>query len=185
VPASSKSNRGPSAGPENRRALIAAAREIFAVDGYAAPLSAVAKKAGVGQGSLYRHFPDRTALAVAVFDENLADLESLVASPDTTIDDLLNRIVEQARVSSAFIGMVRANPLDPRVTPIGGRMLGVITQLLVHEKAAGRLGAHVLAEDVMLAIEMLSGVVANAEPEQRGEVGRRAWALFHAAFEPH
>ena len=33
--------------------------------------SAVAKRAGVGQGSLYRHFPDRTALAAAVFEENV------------------------------------------------------------------------------------------------------------------
>ena len=70
-PTTRKPNLGPSAGPGNRRALIVAAREIFAEDGLAAPFSAVAKRAGVGQGSLYRHFPDRLALAVAVFDENI------------------------------------------------------------------------------------------------------------------
>ena len=63
VPEPTKANRGPSAGPENRRALIAAARAVFAESGYSAPLSAVARRAGVGQGSLYRHFPDRVALA--------------------------------------------------------------------------------------------------------------------------
>jgi ABC-type glycerol-3-phosphate transport system substrate-binding protein len=62
----SRPNRGPAAGPGNRAALIAAAREVYGEDGLNAPFSAVAKRAGVGQGSLYRHFADRTSLAVAV-----------------------------------------------------------------------------------------------------------------------
>ena len=44
-----KANRGPSAGPGNRRAIIAAAREVFATDGLQGPFNAIAKKAGVGQ----------------------------------------------------------------------------------------------------------------------------------------
>jgi AcrR family transcriptional regulator len=64
-------NRGPSAAAENRAALIAAARAVFATAGYDAPLSAVARRAGVGQGSLYRHFPNRMSLAVAVFEDNM------------------------------------------------------------------------------------------------------------------
>ncbi len=76
-------NRGRAAGPENRRALIVAAREIYATEGPSAPFSAIAKRAGVGQGSLYRHFPDRISLAVAVFEDNIADLEvELDASDD-------------------------------------------------------------------------------------------------------
>ncbi|HAN25892.1 MAG TPA: TetR/AcrR family transcriptional regulator, partial [Microbacterium ginsengisoli] len=59
-------NRGRAAGPANRAALLAAAREVFGEQGLSAPLSAVARRAGVGQGSLYRHFPTRTALAAAV-----------------------------------------------------------------------------------------------------------------------
>ncbi|MFB9629003.1 TetR/AcrR family transcriptional regulator [Nonomuraea helvata] len=54
-------NRGPGAAVRNRAALIAAAREVFAAAGYDAPLSMVARVAGVGQGSLYRHFPDRVS----------------------------------------------------------------------------------------------------------------------------
>ena len=47
-----KANLGPSAGPANRAALIAAAREVFAEGGLMAPLNQVARRAGVGQGSL-------------------------------------------------------------------------------------------------------------------------------------
>ena len=116
-----KANRGPAAGPENRRALIAAAREVYATDGLSAPFSAVAKRAGVGQGSLYRHFPDRTALAVAVFEENLVDLEEFTAPADRTIDDLLDRVVDQAMVSTALIDLITADLHDPRVAPLGIR----------------------------------------------------------------
>ena len=73
-------NRGPAAAVENRAALIQAAREIFAEQGVDAPLSAIAKRAKVGQGSLYRHFPTRGAIAVAAFDANVNEIEALVAS---------------------------------------------------------------------------------------------------------
>ena len=56
-----RANRGRAAAKANRRALVAAALEVFAEGGIDAPLSAVAKRARVGQGSLYRHFPDRVA----------------------------------------------------------------------------------------------------------------------------
>ena len=116
-----KANRGPAAGPDNRRALIAAAREVYAESGLGAPFSAVAKRAGVGQGSLYRHFPDRTALAVAVFEENVVDLEEYTAPDGRTIDDLLDRVVDQAVVSTALIDLITADLHDPRVAPLGER----------------------------------------------------------------
>ncbi|MGO1628191.1 helix-turn-helix domain-containing protein, partial [Microbacterium sp.] len=66
-----RKNRGPAAAAENRRALIAAARAVFADGGFAVPFSAIARRAGVGQGSLYRHFPTKIALAAAVFDDDI------------------------------------------------------------------------------------------------------------------
>ena len=76
--ASPRANRGPAAAAENRRALIAAAREVYADGGLAAPFSAVAKRAGVGQGSLYRHFPDRTALAAELMSPDSPEQEMWV-----------------------------------------------------------------------------------------------------------
>lgn len=185
MPSSKKVNRGPSAGPENRRALIAAAREVFATGGFNAPLSAVAQKAGVGQGSLYRHFPDRVALAVAVFDENLTALEEFVDLPDTTLDDLLGRVIEQALVSTALIDMITANRDDPRGSRLAERLRVILERLLETEKAAGRIGAHVATRDVLLAVSMLAGELARTAAAERADVARRAGALFHAAFAPH
>jgi len=175
-------NRGPAAGPGNRSALIAAARELYAVQGSSAPFSAVAKLAGVGQGSLYRHFPDRTALAVAVFEENLSDLEEFTAPADRTIDDLLDRVVSQAVVATAFIELINADLHDPRVESLGVRFRTVVERLLARDHARGRVGAHIEVEDVTMATGMLAAELARADPEQRAEVARRARALFGAAF---
>ena len=180
----SKPNRGPSAGPENRRALLVAAREVFAAEGFSAPLSAIARRAGVGQGSLYRHFPDRTALAIAIFDENIAALEVFVDRPESTLDDLLDRVIEQALVSTALIDLVMADAHDPRAVLLNERLNTVVARLLVREQAAGRIGAHVVAADVLLAVSMLAGVLARSDAADRPDVARRAWGLFHAAFTP-
>jgi AcrR family transcriptional regulator len=181
---SSRSNRGPAAGPANRRALIAAAREVYGEDGLQAPFSAVAKRAGVGQGSLYRHFPDRTALAVAVFDENLGELEEATAAEDRTIDDLLDVVVAQAVVSTSFVELITAHLHDPRVRVLGERYGALVDRLVARERAAGHLGAHIDTADVMMATGMLATELARADPTERADVARRARALFRAAFAP-
>lgn len=184
MPPTAKANRGPSAGPENRRALIAAAREVFATEGLSAPLSAVARLAGVGQGSLYRHFPERMDLAVAVFDENLTELEAFVDNPGSTLDALLNLVIEQAVVSTALIELIWANSHDTRVLHLGDRLQSMVERELTREQEAGRIGAHVDPEDVLLAVSMLAGVLARTDANDRPAAGRRAVSLFTLAFSP-
>ncbi|WAE71724.1 TetR/AcrR family transcriptional regulator [Streptomonospora nanhaiensis] len=72
MPASDKA--GKAAGPSkradavrNQQKLLAAAAEVFVVSGVDAPIREIAAKAGVGMGTIYRHFPTRADLVVAVF----------------------------------------------------------------------------------------------------------------------
>lgn len=60
----------------NRERLLAEARSVFAAHGTDASLEDVAKRAGVGIGTLYRHFPNRHALLSAVFEDAVGDLLS-------------------------------------------------------------------------------------------------------------
>lgn len=177
-----KANRGPAAGPENRRALMAAAREVYAESGLSAPFSAVAKRAGVGQGSLYRHFPDRTALALAVFDENVGELEAFAAVEGRTLDDLLDRVIDQALVSTALIDLLTGDPRNPRVQHLGARYHGVVAALLDRERAARHVSDDVEPEDVILATQMLATAIARSDRAGRAEVARRGRAIFHAAL---
>ena len=57
----------------NRAALIAAAREVMGLRGLDAPLDDIAQHAGLGNATLYRHFPTRCELVVAVFTEQMTD----------------------------------------------------------------------------------------------------------------
>ena len=177
-----KANRGPSAGPANRRALIDAARDVFADAGYTAPLSAVARKAGVGQGSLYRHFPDRVALAVAVFDDNLADLESVAAGPDATIDDLLDRVAAQITVAAGLVELILTEQQDERVIGFQERLAAVAATVLERQRSNGQVGPGVTADDVVIAVAMLAATLPRLPEDQRSAAAARARALFAVAF---
>lgn len=63
----------------NRQRILAAARESFATQGLEVSSDAIAKRAGVGPGTLYRHFPDRQSLTAAVLAEELGDLAETYA----------------------------------------------------------------------------------------------------------
>ncbi|ALV45938.1 hypothetical protein MB46_11025 [Arthrobacter alpinus] len=178
-----KVNLGPSAGPANRAALIAAAREVFAESGFMAPLSSVAKLAGVGQGSLYRHFPDRISLAVAVFDDNITALEQLGAAPDSTLVDLFDSVAEQVIASTALIDMITSER-DERTEHLATRMTAVAAALLDGDQEQGRIAHHVEAADVMLAISMLAMLLARTPVSERADAAARARAIFRAAFIP-
>lgn len=61
----------------NREALLAAAQEVFAALGLDASLDEIARRAGVGNATLYRHFPNRAALVEAVFHDVLTETRRL------------------------------------------------------------------------------------------------------------
>ncbi|MEU8137749.1 TetR/AcrR family transcriptional regulator [Streptodolium elevatio] len=75
----------------NRERIVAAAREVFAEDGPDASLNEIARRAGVGPGTLYRHFPNRRALAAAVVVERVeilvAHADRLLATDVTDVTD--------------------------------------------------------------------------------------------------
>ena len=74
----------------NRAAILAATRELYATRGPDVPLSAIAEQAGVGAGTLYRHFPTQQDLVVGV-----------VEWLSTTIHDLCGRWLEPMRSDPA------------------------------------------------------------------------------------
>jgi AcrR family transcriptional regulator len=181
-PAARRVNRGPGAAAENRAALVAAAREVFADGGLDAPLSAVARRAGVGQGSLYRHFPDRLSLALAAFAENIAELEEAAARRDCDLDDLLALLTEQVISAAAFLDMLSGHAADPRVAAMSERVTAVLAGKLPEARRSGRCGPHVEPADLLMAVGMVSGLVAKTQAEDRRATAARAWVLLHRAL---
>lgn len=183
MPDARRTNRGPSAAAANRAALIAAARELFAADGYDAPLTAIARAAGVGQGSLYRHFPDRVSLALAVFEDGVGELEALAAEPGTTLDDVLALMTEQTIASTAFIDMVSATPADPRVLRVRDRVAALLDGPLAEARRAGRVRADATVDDLVLAVAMIAGVLSKYPAAVRRQTAERAWTLLRSGLD--
>jgi len=86
---------------DNRALLLAAARAVFAEDGPDAPLDRVARRAGIGNATMYRHFPSRRELVIAVYADEVASLTSRArldaADPGAALFAWLASFVEHIR----------------------------------------------------------------------------------------
>ncbi|WP_410575293.1 TetR/AcrR family transcriptional regulator [Amycolatopsis sp. cmx-4-61] len=86
---------------DNRALLLAAAREVFAEDGPDAPLDRIARRAGIGNATMYRHFPSRRELVIAVYADEVASLASRArldaADPGAELFGWLAVFVEHVR----------------------------------------------------------------------------------------
>lgn len=159
-------NRGPAAAPENRAAILAAARRLFAEQGYRVPLSTIARAAGVSQGVMYRHFPERLQLAYAVFSDNFLQLEELAARTEgpECFGVLWRRLVEDVIASTALVEMV----IDARATvPEASseqRLVGIIAEPLARAQRAGLADPAWTPDDVLLMLLMVYGV-ASSHPD--------------------
>src|SRR6202140_203377 len=84
----------------NKKLIVQAAREVFATAGLAAPIDEIAQRAGVGTGTLYRHFPTKEALFEAVVigrvEELVEEARRLIAGndPKTAFFELLSQLVQ-------------------------------------------------------------------------------------------
>ncbi|MYW70125.1 TetR family transcriptional regulator [Streptomyces sp. SID8379] len=170
-------NQGRRVAARNRAALIAAAREVFAEQGLNAPLSAVARRAGVGQGSLYRHFADRTALVFAVLDENVRQIELAAAEPGVRLESVLGVVTWHLTRSTAFVDLLRVRGDDEQARALSGRVRTVLDRRL-------RAGHRLSADELMLAIAMVSGAVAGPTPAERERLALEAWRLLDVEVGP-
>src|SRR6202040_3900403 len=109
---SSKTKRRPRADAvRNRERVLEAAKAVFSAGGPDASLEAVARRAGVGIGTLYRHFPTREALFEAVYRrevEHLADLADQLRNAAEPVDALRRWLRSNVEVVATKKGMLAA-----------------------------------------------------------------------------
>ncbi|MFC2968522.1 TetR/AcrR family transcriptional regulator [Acidimangrovimonas pyrenivorans] len=176
---SAKASRKPRADSlRNREKLLAAAAEIFRDGGPEASLDAVARRAGVGIGTLYRHFPTRDALFEAVYRrdvDQLADLaEELAAAEDpvAALRDWLHRGVDVVATKKGMLATLAlaTEGKQELFAYTTGRMYAAAGMLLDRAVAAGALRSDVAAEDVLRALVGLCSM--RDQPDWRQSVTR-------------
>jgi len=140
----------------NREKLIEAAKEILGQGGPSASLEAVARKAGVGIGTLYRHFPTREALFQAVYRHEVEQLITLAADLQATGDGLaavrawvhgLVGLVETKRGLLGALAVVTTYESKAMYAEVSTRLGAAVDQLI--GDAGGAVRADITADDLL------------------------------------
>ncbi|MBW5248589.1 TetR/AcrR family transcriptional regulator [Streptomyces poriferorum] len=147
----------------NLDALLTAAAEIFASDGVDAPVRRITARAGVGAGTLYRHFPQRSDLITAVFRHEVdacAEAAPALAEQHEPVEALTLWLQRFARFVAAKRGLKAAlHSGDPAYESLPAyfqqRFLPVVTELLESAAASGELRAEIPPYDLLRAISDL------------------------------
>jgi AcrR family transcriptional regulator len=143
----------------NRERLLAAAKTVFSAGGPEASLEAVARKAGVGIGTLYRHFPTREALFEAVYRrevEQLADLAAQLKNerPSEALRRWLRSNVEFVATKkgmSAALALAAHKPPELAAYTYD-RLTKAVGALLDRAVAAGEIRAVIGPDDLLRAL---------------------------------
>jgi AcrR family transcriptional regulator len=144
----------------NREKVLAAAVELFAERGTDGSLEEVAKRAGVGIGTLYRHFPTRDALVEAAYRNEVAQLraaaDELLAElpPDQALEAWMARFVEYGTAKRGMRDALHsiAGGGSELFAETRGQVTEAVAVLLRAGAEAGTLRADVEPEDVLRAM---------------------------------
>lgn len=159
----------------NRTKLITATRELFEEQGVEVPLDEIARRAGVGHGTLYRHFPSRQALVEAIFDERLEAFLTVCRTALERQDDrdgfgaFLEALLDlqtQDRVLRQIF--VRYPPREGNLTGAVHQINDVLTQIIDRARRGGALRDDFTVADLMLLLwsfASLTDATADAAPE--------------------
>ncbi len=159
-PESDKARRAPrSDGLRNRERLIFAAREVFAEGGGGATLEAVARRAEVGIGTLYRHFPTREALFQSVYGteiDALVDLAGQLLAEGDEAEGLRRWLHANIGLIATKRGMIAALAPAPDnsarfYAESRRRLVDAVAALMRRSQAAGRMRSDVAPEEVLQA----------------------------------
>ncbi|WP_194914400.1 TetR/AcrR family transcriptional regulator [Catenulispora rubra] len=147
----------------NRERIVAAARDLFTEVGWQAPIDEVARRAGIGNATVYRHFPDRDALVLAVVRSVLkrtADrAETALALGDDPFDALSRFVLAAAdeRIGAMCVMLDGAyDPGDPDVKALEGRLNALVETMLARARRAGMLRPDVDVADIIVAVAQLT-----------------------------
>jgi AcrR family transcriptional regulator len=145
----------------NRVRLIESAAEVFSAGGPDASLEAVARRAGVGIGTLYRHFPTREALFEAVYRhevDELGDLAEQLGREANPVDALRRwlhaniRLVATKKGMIVALAIVASGPPPELFTYSFDRLTRAAGLLLDRAIAAGEIRKDITPEDLLRAL---------------------------------
>jgi AcrR family transcriptional regulator len=165
----------------NRELILCTAAKVFAEQGLDAGYDEIARRAGIGVGTVYRRFPQRGELVQALFEARIADIVAIAEEAAGHADafDGLAWFLEQAverQVADRGLKEVMAQAIsvdDHRM--VGRERLGPILEVLVERaQTDGTLRPDVAMTDLGMQLMLISSMTTATQPD----LWRRYLALF-------
>jgi AcrR family transcriptional regulator len=163
----------------NRQRILEVAREAFAEDGLAVTLDEIARRAGVGVGTVYRRFPDKEQLIDALFEERIGEMVEFAEAAlrsDNAWDGLV-RFLEEATAAHADdrglkeVALSGVHGLE-RVARARELMFPLVTRLVARAQEEGSLRPDIQATDMPL-LQLMLGSLSECTRDVDPEVWRR------------
>ncbi|MFE1236074.1 TetR/AcrR family transcriptional regulator [Streptomyces tendae] len=163
----------------NRRRILQAGREVFADRGLQATLNDVAHHAGLGVGTVYRKYPDKQALAEAVYAEELDEIAVMAREARNTNDafgalaDFLEKALARAAHNRGLRELMRQGTVEGAgLTRARQAITAHCEHLLARARTEGALREGVTEADLAPIAAMIDAVMA-LPAEQPSQLWRR------------
>jgi AcrR family transcriptional regulator len=160
----------------NREAILRAADEAFSEDADVA-LDEVARRAGLGRATVYRHFPDRTALALAVAAHHLAAFKIQVRGQES-FRELLRAVLTMQARRRPLVRLFRELP-ERSQRQYTQALVSLLRPAFEAAQREGSVRADLEAADLALLFEMHeAALVSGLTPREPGEPAQRLVRVF-------
>jgi AcrR family transcriptional regulator len=162
----------------NRARILEAAEVVFAAEGIAAPVDTIADKAGVGVGTLYRHFPTKEKLCEAILLDRLStltlDARALAddQDPAAAFFGFLDHVVDEAAAKrDLFVAVMGAGAeFELAAADVKEELADAMDTLLRRAQAAGAVRSDVTGLTVMSLVGATCQAAAHAGSSPAGEL---------------
>jgi AcrR family transcriptional regulator len=138
----------------------------------------IGRQAGVGQATLYRHFPDRAAVVAAITREHVERIERIAGEAEAGgqgVVTVLEAGAEMLVCIHDLLGILRADAgLAPILAELRQRMLAVLETTVGRSRGSDMLRGDIDANDLMLVLKMVSGALVGVSTveERKGSAAR-------------
>ncbi|WP_433825987.1 TetR/AcrR family transcriptional regulator [Actinoplanes sp. CA-015351] len=173
----------------NRALLLAAAEREFAARGLDASVADIAARAGIGKGTVFRHFPTKDDLLSEVMLDRIGALtsagERLADSGDPGAALLEFLTLAADRQQNADMSVLReAHAVNARLAEARGRMFSLIETLVARARESGAVRADITGADVVLLMCAPGHVAGFAPPGSSPDLWRRYLAIIFDGLRP-
>jgi len=160
----------------NRERVLRTAQQLFATEGLGVSLDEIARRAGVGPGTVHRHFPSKQALYLAVatdqFEQLVAEAEVLAATDDpAALFTQLSRMMATGAENVAVKSALAAAEFDLRTAApkVAADLTRHVAELLDRAHAAGVVRPDLTVDEVMALVAGAFAAIRHANAETSRE----------------